>query len=155
MKRSVIATAAAVAVLGAVALAAYTADAHGPRWGSQGAAYGGPCMMGQGGGYGQGMMRYGPRGGHGHGMMGYGPQMGSGPQMGWGGQQTLPKELTVDDVKTFFEQRMAWRANPNVKLGEVTEKDADTIVAEIVTKDGSLVRRVEIDRKTGRHTPVQ
>jgi hypothetical protein len=150
MKRSVIATAAAVAVSGAVAVTAFTADAHGPRWGGQGAAYGGPCAMDQGGGYGRGMMGNSPRGGYGH----YGQHKGYGPQMGWG-NQTLAKELTVDDVKAFFEQRMAWRGNPNVKLGGVTEKDANTIVAEIVTKEGSLVQRVEIDRKTGRHTPVQ
>ncbi len=150
MKRSTIATAAAVAILGAVAVTTFTADAHGPRWGGQGAAYGGPC---QGGGYGPAMMGFGRHGGYG--MMGYGPgMMGYGPGMGWGGQ-TLARELTVDDVKTFFEQRMAWQGNANVKLGEVSEKDADTIVAEIVTKDGSLVQRVEIDRKTGRHTPVQ
>ena len=30
------------------------------------------------------------------------------------------------------------------------EKDEDTIVAEIVTNDGSLVDRIEVDRHTGR-----
>jgi hypothetical protein len=40
--------------------------------------------------------------------------------------------------------------NPNLKLGKVEEKDEDTIVAEIVTNDGSLVDRFEVDRHTGR-----
>ena len=101
-------------------------------------------------GYGQ-QMGFGPGMGRGRGMMGYGQGMGGyGPM----GGQALAKELTVDDVKGFFEQRLKWRGNPNVKLGTVTEKDDTTIVAEIVTKDGSLVRRIEIDRKTGRHIPV-
>jgi hypothetical protein len=154
MKRTLIAIAAVAAVLGAVALTAVAVDAHGPRWGMGygGANYGGgPCWMNPGAGYGPGM-KYGPGRGYGRGMMGFGPGRGGyGPM--WGGQ-VLAKELTVDDVKAFFEQRMAWRGNPNVKLGEVTEKDDTTIVAEILTKDDSLARRIEIDRKTGRHTPV-
>ena len=148
MKRSLIATAAVAAVLGAVALTAVSTDAHGPRWGMSygGAGYGGgPCWMNPGVGY-------DPGGGYGRGMMGYGPGMGGYSSM-WGGQ-VLAKELTVDDVKAFFEQRMTWHGNPNVKLGGVTEKDKNTIVAEIVTEDGSLIRRIEVDRKTGRHTPV-
>ena len=154
MRRTLIATVAVVAVLGAVALTAIAVDAHGPRWGMGygGANYGGgPCWMSPDGGYGPGM-GYGWGRGHGRGMMGYGPGMGGYNPM-WGGQ-VLAKELTVDDVKAFFEQRIAWRGNPNVMLGGVTEKDENTIVAEIVTKDGSLVHRIEVDRKTGRHNPV-
>ncbi len=37
----------------------------------------------------------------------------------------------------------------------VTEKDADTIVAEIVTLDGSLVQRYEVNRDTGLFTAVE
>ena len=150
MKRSVLAATAAAAVLAVTAMIATPSFAQGPRWG--GGGYGAPCPMG-GPGVGMGM-GYGQQMGRG---MGYGPQMGYGSQMGYGpwGVPMQPKELTVEDVKTFFEQRLAWRGNPNIKLGDVKEKDENTIVAEIVTQDGSLVQRVEIDRKTGRRTAVR
>ena len=160
MKRTVLATTAAAAVLAVATMIATPSFAHGPRWG--GGGYGAPCPMGgpgMGMGYGRHMgwgrgMGYGQQMGRG---MGYGPQMGYGSQMGYGpwGVPMQPKELTVEDVKTFFEQRLAWRGNPNIKLGDVKEKDENTIVAEIVTQDGSLVQRVEIDRKTGRRTPAK
>ncbi len=35
------------------------------------------------------------------------------------------------------------------KVGEVKEKDADTITADVVTKDNSLVQRFIVDRHTG------
>ena len=108
---------------------------------------GGPGMMGYGGGpgwgggYGHGWM-HGWRGGHGPGMMyGYGP----------GNQGDL--KLTVDQVKSHFEQMIR---NPNLKVGDVKEKDADTIVAEIVTKQGnSLVQRVDVNRHNGFMQPEQ
>jgi hypothetical protein len=40
-------------------------------------------------------------------------------------------------------------------VGKVEEKDGDTFVAEIVTKDGSLVQRLEVDRHRGSMRPVQ
>jgi len=39
--------------------------------------------------------------------------------------------------------------NPRLKVGEVKEKDADTITADIVTLDNSLVQRFIVDRHTG------
>jgi hypothetical protein len=58
--------------------------------------------------------------------------------------------LSVDDVKTYFERWLAWQGNPRVKLGTVSEKDADTITADILTtdKDG-LVQRFAVNRHTG------
>ncbi len=38
--------------------------------------------------------------------------------------------------------------NANLKAGEVLEK-GDIFEATVVTKDGSLVERLEIDKKTG------
>ncbi len=55
----------------------------------------------------------------------------------------------------MMEHRVEWAGNPNLKVGKITEKDADTIVTEIVTKDGSLVRKIEVDRHTGRMQAVQ
>lgn len=122
-------------------------------------------MMGPGMGMGPGMMM-GPGMGYGYGgqmpMMGYG-MMGSGMMMGpgygmmggCGDAQTLDRDIKADDVKKMMEQRVAWARNPNLKVGKVTEKDGDTIEAEVVTKDNSLVRKFSVDRHTGRMQPVQ
>jgi hypothetical protein len=95
-------------------------------------------MRGWGGGYGPGMMR------------GYGYGPGNGPAYNRGdaqGNQTL--NLTTDDVKARMERWLTWRANPRLKLGEIKEKDADSITADVVTKDNSLVERLIVDRHTG------
>ena len=52
-------------------------------------------------------------------------------------------------MRAKLERSLAWHGNKRVKLGEVTEADDDTIVAEIVTQDGSLVQRFKVDRHTG------
>ena len=123
----------------------------------------GPGMMGHGmrPGYrmGPGMMGHGMRPGYGmgHGMMGHGmgPGYRMGPgmmgqgQMGPGMMQPLRQDLSAKDVKHMMEHRLAWRGNPNIKVGKVEEKDDDTIIAEIITQDGSLVDRLEVDRHTG------
>jgi len=116
----------------------------------------GPGMMGPGYGMGHGyhtgqvMMgpRYhmGPGHGMGPGMMGPGYGMGH----GYGMRQALPRDLTTEDVRHMLGHQLEWQGNPNLKLGKVEEKDEDTIVAEIVTNDGSLVDRLEVDRHTGR-----
>ena len=105
----------------------------------------GPEMMGPGYGMGHGQHM-------GQGMMGpryhMGPGQGMGP--GYGMHQALPRDLTTDDVRHMLGHQLEWQGNPNLKLGKVEEKDEDTIVAEIVTNDGSLVDRFEVDRHTGR-----
>ncbi len=137
MKRKTLIASALVAALGIGAAAALPAIAHGPGWGKGS----GGCMMGQGAGYGC--------------MKGQG--MGSGNQGNCArfGPQTQGEPLTLDDVTAQFEQRLAWRGNPNVKLGPVVQKDDKTITVDIVTKDDSLVRRIEVDMATGRHSPVR
>jgi len=146
----------------------------GPGYGMMGPGYGmGPGMMGgYGPGWGRGMMGgYGPgymmRGwGGGYGMgPGMGPGMmrgygyGMGPGMGpgmmgpgyYGNQGNL--NLTTDQVKQYLEQMIR---NPNLTVGDVKEKDADTIVAEIVTKQGhSLVQRLDFNRHNGFVQPEQ
>ena len=88
----------------------------------------------------------------GHGMMGQMPMMGG---YGRGQMQPLRRDLTAEEVKHMMEHRVDWAGNPNLKVGKITEKDADTIVAKIVTKDGSLVRKIDVDRHTGRMQAVQ
>lgn len=114
---------------------------YGSGWG-----YGGcPGMMMGPGMTGQGMM--------GQGMMG--PGM-TGPGMrGQDMVQPLRQDLSTEDVKHMIEHRLTWQGNPNLKLGKVEEKDADTIVAEIVTTDGSVVQRFQVNRHTGWMQPAQ
>jgi hypothetical protein len=95
--------------------------------------------------YGYGMMGgYGPGYGYGPGMMGYGGG-------NYGNRGNL--NLTVDQVKTNLEQMIR---NPNLKVGDVKEKDKDTIVADIVTKQGdALVQRLNFNRHNGFVQPEQ
>ncbi len=115
----------------------------------------GPGMMGQQPGpgmMGPGIMGQQPGPGMGPGMMGQGPGFGMGP----GGSFVMPlaRDLSADEVRHMLEHRLAWHGNERLKIGTVEEKDADTIVAEIVTVDGSLVQRLEVDRHTGVTRPA-
>jgi pre-mRNA-processing factor 40 len=130
----------------------------GPGTMAPGQGYGpGPGLMGQGmgpgmmspGTPGQGMMPPGQGYGPGPGMMA--PGYGYGPQPGYGmGPGAAPDQgLSVDDVRARFERSLAWQGNPRLAVGDVTETDEDTITAEIVTRDGSLVQRLIVDRQSG------
>jgi hypothetical protein len=57
--------------------------------------------------------------------------------------------ITVERTRTMLEGALAWHGNPRLKLGTVEEQNEDTIVAEILTVDDSLVQRLAIDRATG------
>ena len=145
---------------------------YGPgMMGGCGGGYG-PGMMGPGygGGYGQGQVQgqgYGPgmMGGQGYGpgmMGGYGQGQGQGQGQGYGpgmmggtGAGNDPNQgnlnISVDDVKNYLERTIS---NPNLKVGDVKEKDADTIIAEVVTKDkGGLVQRFLVNRHNGSYQP--
>lgn len=150
MRKALLLTTLAVASAAVISVAVQ-AQPYGP--GMMGPGYGGgygPGMMGQGygGGYGPGMMDPGYGGGYGPGMMqGYGP--GYGPHMGNRGYYQNQRELNLsaDDVSKFLAQMIR---NPNLKVGAVKEKDADTITAEVVTKDkDALVQRFEFNRHSG------
>jgi len=90
---------------------------------------------------GLGMMgsRGGPWGHYGPDVMmrGYGPN--------WG----RDLNLSADSVKSDMERWISWQGNSRLKVGDVKEKDADTIVADIVTKDNSLVQRFAVNRHSG------
>ena len=112
-------------------------------YGGQGyGGYGCPGMMGM---MGPGMM------GMGQGMMGQG-MMGPGMMMG----QQANLNLSANDVKTYFERWVAMSGNPRVKVGPVTERNDNTITADIVTTDkDALVQRFAVDRNTGTYRVVQ
>ena len=115
-------------------VAPYSADGW---WGMMG-----PNMMegpGAWGGYGPGMMR------------GYGPGvMGPGWNKGW-----PDLNLSTDNVKNYFDRWLAWQGNPRLKVGDVKEKDTDTVVIDIVTKDNSLVQRFVVNRHNGYFQPSE
>jgi len=99
-------------------------------------------------------------GGHGPGIMGPGYGHGGlGPRMmgssggrgvmdpGYGGYESA-QPLTQDQAKVLVERYISSTRNPNIKLGMLTDKEK-YYEAEIVTKDGSLVDTIQVDKKTG------
>lgn len=85
----------------------------------------------------------------GPGMMGYGW---SGPrgETGWHSMGfsvsglTLTKEQAVQIAQTHFQAL----GNPNLKVGEIREVES-YFESPIVTKDGSFVERLLVDKRTG------
>jgi hypothetical protein len=134
----------------ALALTLYGTDASAHMgYGHMGYVYGmGPGMMGGGwSGYctGPGMMGYGY--GMGPGMMGYGYGPQHGPQ--YAPQYQRPqKPLNENQAKQMVENYLQSTRNPNLKLGKIEDKGY-AFEANIVTKDGSLVNKVLVDKNTG------
>ena len=134
----------------ALALTLYGTDASAHMgYGPMGYGYGmGPGMMGGGwSGYctGPGMMGYGY--GMGPGMMGYGYGPQHGPQ--YAPQYQRPqKPLNESQAKEMVENYLQATRNPNLKLGKIEDKGY-AFEVNIVTKDGSLVNKVQIDKNTG------
>jgi hypothetical protein len=56
------------------------------------------------------------------------------------------QHLTADQARAMVEQHIS--ANPNLKAGKVGEKDGNYVV-DIVTKDGSLVDKIQVNKQTG------
>lgn len=127
----------------------------------------------RGGGYGMGPGMMQGRGGPGYGMRhrrgGCAYGMNRGGMQGWGGQgygrspgmmhdgwgrgqsgtyvgQEQMEPLSKNTARDLAENYVV--GNPNLKIGEVLEED-NTYVASIVTKDGSLVEKLIIDKRSG------
>jgi hypothetical protein len=64
-------------------------------------------------------------------------------------------KLTTERVKDIMAGQLAWRGNPNVKVGEVTLDKDGQILAQLVTKDNSLIDTFKVDPKTGERTPIR
>ena len=96
---------------------------------------------------------------HGAMMMGRGGMgrrmMHSGRRMHGEMQVRQIQHLEVDDAKHFFEHYLERMDNKRLKLGKVEQTDDDTIIAEIVTVDGSLVHKFQVDRHSGRVSPAK
>ena len=88
----------------------------------------------------------------GQGMMGQGMMnQGATPMMG----MAAAAPLDADHVRPHLEQHLAMMGLPNLMLGSIEAEDDDTLVAEIVTRDGTLVQRLAIDRHSGAVTPLE
>ena len=57
--------------------------------------------------------------------------------------------LTADQAKTLVSAKLIMKGNDRLTVGEVTEKDSDTFIVNIVTVDNSLVKQVEVDKNKG------
>ncbi len=56
--------------------------------------------------------------------------------------------LTMDQAKVLVENHLTSIGNPNLKSGKFTEKEISYEV-EIVTREGSLVDKLIVDKQTG------
>ena len=132
----------------------YSAEGNAQMGRGYGSGYGmGSGMMGQGhnSGYsaGPGMIESGS--GMGQGMMssgnGYGQQ--NGPQ--YGRQYQPPRQTPLDrnQAKQEVENYLKSRRNPNLQLGKI-EEERNGYRINIVTRDGSLVDKILVDKNTGR-----
>jgi len=65
-----------------------------------------------------------------------------------------PGGPTEKSVRLILEYRLMVTGNPRLAIGKITE-DAERVVAEVVTADGSLVETYAIDKKTGAWRPVR
>lgn len=59
------------------------------------------------------------------------------------------RNVSVEDVRDHFDRFLQAQGNPRLKLGAVKDVDKDSIVAEIVTADGSLADRFSVNRRSG------
>ena len=63
-------------------------------------------------------------------------------------------ETGSTSVKNYLERWIVAQGNPRLKVGDVKEKDAGSIEADIVTKQGNaLVQRFTVNRHTGFYQP--
>lgn len=116
-----------------------------------------PMMRGWGNGYAMpGPMMQGYDDRDGYGMRGYGmmhPGMMGPGMMGQGMIYGMPgryeQEIAPEQVREMLQRRLDWHGNPRLKLGEIKPTEYGEILADIVTREGSLVQRLAIDRRTG------
>jgi len=102
------------------------------------------------GGYPMGPGMMGPR----YGRQGMGPDM-MGPDYGrpygYPNDRRDPRyqePLEKEDAQKVVEDMLRQSRNPNLKPGDVEEKDRYFVV-DILTNDGSLVDKMQIDKETG------
>ncbi len=65
------------------------------------------------------------------------------------GKQQAGEALTQEDAVSIVENYLKKINNPNLKVGEVEQTADEDYLVEIVTKDGSLVDKLEVNRLSG------
>jgi hypothetical protein len=80
---------------------------------------------------------------------GVGQDRGLGPRTLYGWPSGEAQDISVAGARGWLERKLDWHGNPRLKLGEVVAVDDNTITAEIVTREGSLVQKLAIDRHSG------
>ncbi len=81
-----------------------------------------------------------------HGAMG---GHGIGPDALYGMPQGSVSEMTPARVEAFLSHLLERHSNPRLELGDIEEAEDGSIIAEIVTTDGSLVQRLSFNRYPG------
>ena len=119
---------------------------EGPMPGRMGGRADAPMGHGMMGRKGQGDMPMGQMMRGQHGAMG---AHGLGPDALYGMPQGSVSEMTPARVEAFLSHLLERHANPRLELGEVAEAEDGSIIAEIVTTDGSLVQRLAFNRYPG------
>ncbi|MDD3029460.1 MAG: hypothetical protein PHS57_04170 [Alphaproteobacteria bacterium] len=142
-------TAKYTAILLAIMVIVFSNTGYAQQQGSSGQRgwYGGPMMMGWG--HHMGWQSSGPGGW-------YCPWFGGGPRYGSNGQNPYNdrgEALTKNQAQQMLKDRI--RGNSNLKIGELADK-GDFYETTIVTnKEGALVEKIQIDKKTGWFRNVQ
>jgi len=77
------------------------------------------------------------------------------PNMLYGIPRSQQSEMTPERVRTWLEQHLARLDNPRLKIGDITTGTDGTVLAEIVTVDGSLVQKLAFNRYPGLVRQVQ
>jgi hypothetical protein len=65
------------------------------------------------------------------------------------GKQQAGEALTQEDAVSIVENYLKKINNPNLKVGEVEQTADEDYLVEIVTRDGSLVDKLEVNRLSG------
>jgi hypothetical protein len=122
----------------------------GGQYEGPGGGYGPGPGMGPGRGYGMGPGMMGPGYGNPYGPQQYAPNPQYGPGTQYGPQYEQPqKPLAKEEAKQEVENYLSSTRNPNLKLGEITDKGS-FFEAKIVTrKNNSLVDKILVDKNTG------
>jgi hypothetical protein len=70
--------------------------------------------------------------------------------MGQGAMAYNPQgqPVTMEQAKQMLENYVSYKKDPNLKVGEVSDK-GDVFEATVVTKDGALVEKIQVNKKTG------
>ena len=59
------------------------------------------------------------------------------------------EEMTPESVREMLEKILAWHNNPRLRIGEISTAADGSIIAEIVTIDGSLVQKLSFNHYPG------